>query len=97
MILKITLENIKVNEEFQVKRKYKKSNLYNALYICSPKMVHIGFRCSKSKGPVLVYSNYVSMEGLEIFKIYLSYMFLDFNDDKEVNEKNRQKVFKRLL
>ena len=80
-------------EEFHEKEK-KKSNLYNALYICSPKMVHIGFRCIKSKGPVLVYSNYVSMEGLEIFKIYLSYMgFLDFNDDKEVNLKKLDKKY----
>lgn len=80
-------------EEFHDNEK-KKSKLYQALYTCSPKMIHIGFRCIKSKGPVLVYSNYVSMEGLEIFKIYLSYMgFLDFNDDKDVNLKKLDKKY----
>ena len=43
------------------------------MYECSPKMINIGFRSIKSKGPVLVYSNYVLMEGLEIFNIFKLY------------------------
>jgi|SaaInlStandDraft_4_1057021.scaffolds.fasta_scaffold01619_7 superfamily II DNA or RNA helicase len=51
----------------------KKSFTYSAMFSCSPKMVNIIFNIMKSKGPVVVYSNYVMMEGLEIFKIYLKY------------------------
>ena len=36
-------------------------------------MLNIVFNIMNSPGPVVVYSNYVLMEGLEIFKIYLSY------------------------
>jgi superfamily II DNA or RNA helicase len=80
-------------EEFH--KNEKKSLLYDALYICSPKMVHIGFRSIKSKGPVLVYSNYVSMEGLEILKIYLSYMgFLNYSKDTELNLKKLDKKYR---
>jgi len=41
-------------------------------------MTAIIFNIMKSKGPVLVFSNFVKMEGLEIFKIYLSYF--DYSD-----------------
>lgn len=51
----------------------KKSNLYTAMYTSSPKFVNIIFNILKSLGPTVVYSNYVMMEGLEIFKIYLEY------------------------
>jgi superfamily II DNA or RNA helicase len=48
-----------------------KSSLLKTLYACSCKMTAILFYSLRSKGPILVYSNYVKMEGLEIFKIYL--------------------------
>ena len=68
-------------EDFQ-KNEKKKSSLYESMYSCSPKMIAIGLRSIKSKGPVLVYSNYVLMEGLEILKIYLSFMgFVNFADE----------------
>ena len=57
-------------EEFS---KEKHSNLLNLLKECSHKMVRIILNISISKGPVLVYSNYVVMEGLQIFKLYLNY------------------------
>ena len=38
---------------------------------CSIKMVNIALRILISPGPVFVYSNYVLMEGIQIFKIYL--------------------------
>ena len=50
-----------------------KSNLLQTMYKCSCKMTAIIFNSFRSSGPVLVYSNYVRMEGLEIFKIYLKY------------------------
>lgn len=48
-----------------------KSSLLNTMYSCSCKMTAIMFYMARSQGPILVYSNYVKMEGLEIFKIYL--------------------------
>jgi len=59
-----------------------KSKLFETLYKCSPKMVTIIFNILKSKGPVLVYSNYVEMEGLQILKIYMNFFgFIDYNKD----------------
>ncbi len=49
----------------------KHSELFMALKKCSHKMLRMVLNISLSKGPILVYSNYVLMEGLEIFKIYL--------------------------
>ena len=48
-----------------------KSSLLKTMYACSCKMTAMMFYMMRSKGPILVYSNYVKMEGLEIFKIYL--------------------------
>lgn len=50
-----------------------KSELLQSLYNCSCKMTAICFYIFRSKGPVIVYSNYVRMEGLEIFKLYLEH------------------------
>lgn len=51
----------------------KKSNLLVEMYECSCKMTAIMFYCLRSKGPILVYSNYVKMEGLQMFKIYMKH------------------------
>lgn len=51
----------------------KKSELLMALHNSSAKMTFMIFNILNSPGPVLVYSNYVVMEGLQIFKIYLKY------------------------
>lgn len=48
-----------------------KSSLLKTLFACSCKMTAMMFYMMRSVGPILVYSNYVKMEGLEIFKIYL--------------------------
>lgn len=66
-----TIYNYKFRDFFE-KEKIK-SNLFKAMYACSCKMTAILFYIMKSKGSVLVYSNYVKMEGLEIFKIYMSF------------------------
>ena len=63
-----------------------KSNLLLTLLKCGPKFVYCIFNILKSKGPVIVYSNYVDMEGLQIFKIYLnSFNFINFHNDSEIN------------
>jgi hypothetical protein len=64
------------------KNEPKKSSLYEELHKCSAKMLHIIFNILRSKGPVLVYSNYVLMEGLEIFKVYLKYFGFSSLDNK---------------
>jgi hypothetical protein len=51
----------------------KKSDLLMALHSSSAKMTFMIFNIMVSSGPVLIYSNYVVMEGLQIFKIYLKY------------------------
>ena len=51
----------------------KRSKLFDALYASSAKMIYMIMNILRSPGPVLVYSNYVLMEGLQIFKIYLKY------------------------
>jgi superfamily II DNA or RNA helicase len=54
-----------------------KSSLLQALFDCSCKMTAIVFYGLRSKGPILVYSQFVSAEGLEMFKIYLKQ--IDYN------------------
>jgi len=75
-------------EVFKTKYKYKftefwkdyknKSGLLKAMYECSCKMTAILFYNMRSSGPILVYSNYVRMEGLQIFKTYMKYF--DFTE-----------------
>jgi hypothetical protein len=56
-----------------MKSNEKKSKLLFTLYNSSAKMTFMIFNILSSSGPVLVYSNYVVMEGLQVFKIYLKY------------------------
>ena len=61
----------------------KKSKLFTAMWNCSAKMVRMIFTLLGSKGPVMVYTNYVLMEGLQVFKIYLSqFGFSKYTDRK---------------
>ncbi|AVL94867.1 SNF2 family helicase [Moumouvirus australiensis] len=50
---------------------YKKSGLLTEMYNCSPKMTAITFMSYISPGKVMIYSNYVVMEGIDVMKIYL--------------------------
>jgi superfamily II DNA or RNA helicase len=50
-----------------------KSLILKKMYECSCKMIAMLFYMIKSKGPILVYSNYLRMEGIQIFKIYMKY------------------------
>lgn len=65
----------------------KKSKLYQAMWVSSAKMLNMIFNILMSPGPVLVYSNYVLMEGLEIFKVYLNlFGFYNFMDKMAYQE-----------
>jgi hypothetical protein len=65
----------------------KKSNLFNALYKSSPKFINIIFNILKTKGTVLIYSNYVEMEGLQLLKIYLNFFnFISLDEDTSFNK-----------
>ena len=58
-----------------------KSKLLETLYTCSCKILSSIFYMMKSKGPILYFSNFVKMEGLQLFKIYLKYFgYTNFND-----------------
>lgn len=59
-----------------------KSTLYVEMHKCSAKFLNMIFHMMKSPGPVLVYSNYVLMEGLQVFKIYLKYFGFSSLDEK---------------
>lgn len=48
-----------------------KSEALKGMIKCSKKMVIIILNMLRSKGPTLVYSNYVMMEGFQILKVYL--------------------------
>lgn len=73
--------------EFNTNEK-KKSQVFQTLYMCSAKFLHVIFNIFKSPGPVLVYSNYVLMEGLQIFKIYLKYFGFTSVLDNDVGTDN---------
>lgn len=72
--LKITNGNFDIDDYIKFINNGKpKSELFMALYNSSSKMTYMIFNIMNSNGPVLVYSNYVVMEGLQVFKIYLKY------------------------
>jgi hypothetical protein len=71
-ILKIREKYVYDLTEFTQKEE-KRSSLFDAMYNCSAKFIMVIINILRSPGPVLVYSNYVLMEGLQIFKIYLKY------------------------
>jgi len=76
--------NYNIYDFYQTEKK--KSGLFEALYSSSAKFLTIIINILRSAGPVLVYSNYVLMEGLQIFKIYLKYF--GFTGFKDVNSGN---------
>ena len=74
----------------------KKSKLFDAMYNSSPKFVRIIFNILKTKGTVMIYSNYVNMEGLQLLKVYLSFFgFIDIDQDSEF-DKNKLESDKKL-
>lgn len=85
----------KVNEILKEYVKDKNcSNLLKNLYSCSAKYCCICICCYFSPGPVVIYSNYVQMEGFQVMKIYLEkFGFGDYY--KTRNNKNYD--FKRYV
>ncbi len=73
-----------------IENKDKKSELFSALYNYGPKMLYIIFNILKSPGSVLVYSNYVEMEGLQMFKIYLA--FFGFISIDEIDKSDMSNI-----
>ena len=74
----------KYNSSFSsfLEKENKKSKLFDVLNTCSPKFITCIFNILKSNSPVLVYSNYVLMEGLQILKIYLGFFgFIDYHNE----------------
>ena len=64
-----------------------KSKLFETMYMCSPKYVRIIFNILKTKGTVMIYSNYVEMEGLQMLKIYMEFFgFKDIDADEQFNK-----------
>jgi superfamily II DNA or RNA helicase len=61
-----------------------KSKLFTALYKYSPKFVNIIFNIFNTPGTVLIYSNYVETEGLQLLKVYLNF-FGYISIDKDIN------------
>jgi len=59
-------------EEYYTNEKIK-SELITALIDCSSKFVNVIFNTIKCTGPVLIYSNFVLVEGINVLKIYLKY------------------------
>lgn len=57
---------------------FEKSKLFNELYNCSPKMTAIVFMSYIAKGKVMIYTNYVVMEGIDMLKVY--FRMIGFND-----------------
>jgi superfamily II DNA or RNA helicase len=64
----------------------KRSEVLKEMIKCSSKFTNIIFNILKSKGPVLMYSNFVMAEGLDTFKIYLKYF--GFDSFKNKNSKD---------
>lgn len=64
----------------------KKSQLFTEMYQSSPKMTAIVFYTYMSPGKVMIYSNYVIMEGIDMMKVYLR--LIGFND-YTIAEKNK--------
>lgn len=68
-----------INEKYDgslyefMKNEKKISALITEMHKCSAKILTCILLILKSPGPVLFYSNYVLMEGIQIFKIYLKY------------------------
>jgi SNF2 family DNA or RNA helicase len=81
-ILKIREKYVYDLTEFAQKEE-KRSSLFDAMYNCSSKFIMVILNILRSPGPVLVYSNYVLMEGLQIFKLYLKYF--GYSSFKDVN------------
>ena len=92
--IKVFHEQYKDNYDEFFNKEKKKSKLFEVLWKSSAKMIRIIFTIMVSKGPVIVYTNYVLMEGLEVFKIYLNqFGFSKYRGNKDGVDKFRYAEF----
>ena len=80
----VDIENFKKYGSYEeyLEKENNKSGVIKEMIKCSGKFVNTIFNIFKSPGPVLIYSNYVLMEGLDILKVYLKYFGFDFFKNK---------------
>lgn len=71
------------------KESNKKSKLLQSMYNCSCKYTSAFFYLQKATRPVIIFSNFVRMEGLEIIKIYAEHFGF-----KNYRDKNSKDYFK---
>jgi hypothetical protein len=72
-------------EDYNIKEK-NKSNLMKEMIKCSGKYSCAIFNMYKTKGPVIIYMNYIVLEGIHILKIYLK--FFGFKHYLDKSSKN---------
>jgi hypothetical protein len=103
------IENFKKYDNYKdyFEKEHDKSKLIKEMMKCSGKYINIIFNIFKSNGPVLIYTNYVLMEGIDVLKIYLGFFgFKSFLDEdsqdyfrygeyhNNISTENRQKGVK---
>jgi superfamily II DNA or RNA helicase len=71
-----------------IDKETKMSSLFVEMHKCSAKILTCILTILKSPGPVLFYSNYVLMEGIQIFKAYLKYFGFSQLDNKNTGVDN---------
>jgi superfamily II DNA or RNA helicase len=86
--IKTDIESFKKYEKFEdyVKNEKNKSNLMKEMIRCSCKYSCAIFNMYKTKGPIIFYMNYIVLEGIHIFKIYLNFFgFKNYLDKKSTD------------
>lgn len=76
----------KIIEEYIINNKA--SKLLQQLYTCSPKYTCMMLYVYTSPGPVILYTAYVRMEGIEVLKVYLSCFGYKQFDTKKIDKKD---------
>lgn len=73
--IEIDIENFKKYDTFEdfIKNEKKISKLLQELYDCSCKYITMIFNITKSRHVVMIYTFFITMEGLHMIKIYLKY------------------------
>ena len=87
-----SFKNYENFEDYNLKEK-NKSNLMKEMIRCSCKYSCAIFNMYKSKGPIIVYMNYIVLEGIHIFKIYLKYFGFKNYLDKTSSDFHRYAQF----
>ena len=93
--IKTDIETFKNYENFEdyVNNEKNKSNLMKEMIRCSCKYSCAIFNMYKSKGPVIIYMNYIVLEGIHVFKIYLKYFGFKNYLDKNSTDFHRYAQF----